>query len=330
MLKVSTPPHFNSPVDTRSIMRDVIIALIPAGIVSVIFFGMAALITLTTAIAGCVMFEYLTCRYLLKTPSTTKDFSAIITGILLAYNLPSNMPVWMTLIGCFVAIVISKMAFGGIGKNLFNPALVGRVFLFISFPKQMATWVNPNAFDFFNSDVTTSATTLNVLKYMDVKTSATQLTSKLGDLPSYWEMFVGYTGGSMGEMSAAALLLGLFYMLYRRIITWHIPFYYIGTFFILNAIVWLSSSSVSLEPITHLLSGGLLLGAFFMATDYTTSPMSQNGKIIFAIGCGILTFVIRIYSSFPEGVSFAILIMNAFVPLLDKYAKPRIFGIGRR
>ncbi len=330
MLKISTAPHFYSSTDTRSIMRDVIIALLPAGAVAIALFGITALTTLITAVAGCVFFEYASAKWWFKQPPATRDLSAVVTGILLAYNLPCNMPVWMTLIGCFVAIVITKTAFGGIGKNLFNPALAGRVFLFISFPVQMTTWVRPHLFDFMNTDVTTSATTLNILKHVDASSSATQLTAKLDKLPDHLEMFLGYTGGSMGEVSALALLLGFLYLLYRKVVSWHIPFYYLGSFFILTGICWLTTSSPAVEPVTHLLSGGLLLGAFFMATDYTTSPMSENGKIIFAVGCGVLTFVIRRYSSYPEGVSFAILIMNAFVPLIDKYAHPRIFGTGRK
>ena len=330
MLKISTAPHLYSATDTRSIMRDVIIALIPAGLVAVSFFGLAALTTLITSIAGCLVFEYICCQWLFKTPNTTKDLSAVVTGILLAYNLPCNMPVWMTLIGCFVAIVVTKMAFGGIGKNVFNPALVGRVFLFISFPIQMTTWWSPKLFDFFNTDVTTSATTLNIIKHVDASSSATQLTSKLSDLPNYWQMLVGYTGGSMGEVSALALIAGGLYLMYKKVITWHIPVFYLGTFSLLMSAFWFYTDSPSVEPLTHLLSGGLLLGAFFMATDYTTSPMTKKGQIIFAVGCGVLTFVIRRYSSYPEGVSFAILIMNAFVPLIDKYAHQRIFGTGRK
>lgn len=327
MLKVSTAPHVYAPTSTASIMRDVIIALIPAGVAAVLFFGLNALITILTAVAGCVVLEYACCRWLLKVKPSTSDYSAIVTGLLLAYNLPADMPVWMTLIGCFVAIVITKVAFGGIGKNLFNPALVGRVFLFVSFPVQMTRWVKPRLFDFFNTDVTTSATTLGILKHTDSTTSASLLSH---NLPNYWDMFIGNIGGSMGEISSLALLLGLFWLLWRRIISWHIPFYFIGTFFILNTIFWFITKSPAAEPVTQILSGGLLLGAFFMATDYTTSPMSHNGKIIFAIGCGALTFAIRRYSAYPEGVSFAILIMNAFVPLIDKAFKPRIFGTGRK
>lgn len=327
MLKVSTAPHLYSPVNTASVMRDVIIALLPAGLAAVVFFGLNALITIATSVAGCVAMEHLACRYVLKVKSSAKDLSAFVTGLLLAYNLPCNMPVWMILVGCFAAVIIAKVAFGGIGKNLFNPALIGRVFLFVSFPVQMTTWVTPRAFDFFNVDVTTAATPLGILKHADAATSATKLAA---NLPDYWNMFIGNVGGSMGEVSSLALLLGLFWLLWRRIISWHIPFYYVGTFFTLNAVFWLIDGSASSEPLTQLLSGGLLLGAFFMATDYTTSPMSRSGKIVFAVGCGVLTFVIRRYGSYPEGVSFAILIMNAFVPLIDKTFKPRIFGTGRK
>ncbi|MBO7556477.1 MAG: RnfABCDGE type electron transport complex subunit D [Alphaproteobacteria bacterium] len=329
MLKVSTAPHFYSPIDTTSIMRNVIIALIPAGIVAVLMFGLSALITMVTAVAGCVVMEYLVCRYMLKIRTTTADLSAVVTGLLLAYNLPCNMPIWMTLIGCFVAIVITKMAFGGIGKNIFNPALVGRVFLFVSFPVQMTTWQTPKLFDFLNTDVSTSATTLSALKHLDSSTSATMLSAQ-DTLPSYFDMCVGHIGGSMGEISTLALLLGLCWLLYKKVISWHIPFYYVGTFFALNLAFWLYSDSTAYEPLTQMLSGGLLLGAIFMATDYTTSPMSINGKIFFAVGCAVLTFVIRHYGSYPEGVSFAILIMNAFVPLIDMFFKPKIFGTGTK
>lgn len=328
MLKISTAPHCYAKADTRSIMRDVVIALLPAGAVAVALFGLAALVTIVTAVAGCVFFEYACCRWWLKTKPTTGDFSAVVTGLLLAYNLPCNMPLWMTLIGCFVAIVIAKAAFGGIGKNLFNPALVGRVFLFISFPVQMTTWVKPQLFDFLNTDAATGPTTLGLLKHLDGTASAT--ISAAGELPNYEQMFFGYVGGSLGEVSALALLLGFFYLLWRRVVSWHIPVYYLGTFFILTGVFWLSTGNLAAEPVTQLLSGGLMLGALFMATDYTTSPMSKNGKIIFAVGCGVLTFVIRRFGSYPEGVSFAILIMNAFVPLIDRCCHPRIFGTGRK
>lgn len=327
MLKISTAPHMCSSATTDRLMRDVVIALLPAAAVAVAFFGIGALKVILTSVAACVMWEYLIVRYLLNKPNTIGNYSAIITGLLLAFNLPSTIPVWMILIGAFMAVGVAKMAFGGLGKNLFNPALVGRVFLFISFPVQMTTWAKPNWRDFLNFDVQTGATTLGILKHLDVSSSATALTTETTTLPDYWHMFCGYTGGSLGEISAIAILLGLFYMLYRRVITWHIPFYYVGTVFIITSLFWLITKDVRYEPITHLLSGGLLLGAVFMATDYVTSPMTQKGKIIFAVGCGVLTVVIRLFSAYPEGVSFAILIMNAFVPLIDKYFYTRVYGV---
>lgn len=326
MLKISTAPHMNSNTTTQIIMRDVIIALVPAIFAALIFFGIGALKVILTAVAGCVLCEYLFCKYLFKTPNTTTDYSAIITGLLLAFNLPSNMPIWMILVGCFVSIGIAKMAFGGLGKNIFNPALVGRVFLFISFPVQMTSWPKPQFLNFFKIDVETSATTLGIIKHLDAESSATSLAK---NLPDYWQMFIGDIGGCIGEISSIALIIGLFYMLYRKVITWHIPFYYISTVFMFTGIMWLVSDNIQFEPVTQILSGGLLLGAIFMATDYVTSPMSKKGQVIFAVGCGFLTVIIRAYSAYPEGVSFAILIMNAFVPLIDRYTAPRVFGTRR-
>lgn len=329
MLKITTSPHFCTTRDTRSLMLDVVIALTPALLAAILIFGIGALKVIVTSVAGCVLFEYLAARYWLKTPNTTRDLSAVITGLLLAFNLPSTMPVLMILVGCFMAIVVAKLCYGGLGKNIFNPALVGRVFLFISFPVQMTVWPKPGWLDFFNTDIQTGATPLAILKHIDVQSSATSLSQgqfNSHDLPSYWQMFFGNTGGCIGEVSAFALLLGLGYMLYRRVITWHIPFYYLTTVFIIISCLWLATDNVKYEPLTHLLSGGLMLGAIFMATDYTTSPMTKNGQILFAVCCGILTVVIRLYSAYPEGVSFAILIMNAFVPLIDKYSHPRVFG----
>ena len=332
MFTISTAPHMSSPVTTQTIMRDVIIALLPAALAAGLIFGIGAVKVMLSAVAGCVLFEYLISRYLLHKGNTTVDNSAVITGLLLAFNLPSSMPVWMILTGCFMAIGVAKMAFGGLGKNLFNPALVGRVFLFISFPVQMTHWPRPSWGDFLNTDVQTGATALGILKHLDVQSSATALSdqsSALSELPTYQEMFLGYMGGSLGEVSALALLLGLAYMLYRRVISWHIPFYYLATVFVFTCILWLYTGNIKYDPLSHLLSGGLILGAVFMATDYVTSPLSTGGKIFFAVCCGLLTVIIRLYGSYPEGVSFAILIMNAFVPLIDRHFIPRIYGTGR-
>lgn len=321
MLKISTTPHFQTQVNTRQIMLDVIIALLPAALAAVLFFGVNALLVILTSVASCVFFEYAVCRWGLKSANTTHDLSAIITGLLLAYNLPSSIPLGMILAGAFMAIVVAKICYGGLGKNIFNPALVGRVFLFISFPVQMTHWPQPHFLNFFAVDAQTGATTLGLLKHMEPGTIPPE-----GILPSYEDMFIGNIGGCIGEISALALLLGLIYLLWRGIITWHIPFYYVGTVFILTGILYLLTGDIRYDPLRHILSGGLLLGAFFMATDYATSPMTVRGQVLYAIACGILTVVIRLYGAYPEGVSFAILIMNAFVPLIDKYVHGRIFG----
>ncbi len=326
MLKISTNPHVQTSRDIKSLMLDVVIALMPAAVAALMFFGIDALRVILTSVAGCVMFEYLACRYWFKSKNTTTDYSAVITGLLLAYNLPSSMPCWMILIGCFMAIIVAKMCFGGLGKNIFNPALVGRVFLFISFPVQMTVWPVPYFLKMVSPDGETGATTLRMLKSIDVSSSATSKMYSISDLPSYLDMFLGNVGGCIGEVSALALLIGFGYMLYRRVITWHIPVYYLGTVFVMTAVLYFLTGEAKFLPLAHLLSGGLMLGAIFMATDYTTSPMTIKGQVIFAVGCGLLTVIIRAFSAYPEGVSFAILIMNALVPLIDKYAVQRCYG----
>lgn len=326
MLKISTNPHMQTSRDVKAIMLDVVIALAPAAVAAILFFGLDALRVMLTSVAACVMFEYLACRHWLKAPNSTGDFSAIITGLLLAYNLPSTMPCWMILIGAFMAIIVAKMCFGGLGKNIFNPALVGRVFLFISFPVQMTIWPKPHFLQIISPDGATGATTLRILKSIDASSSASTHMYSLEDLPGYLNMFLGNIGGCIGEVSALALLLGLAWLLYRKVITWHIPVYYLMTVFIFTSVLYLATGDLKFLPLAHLLSGGLMLGAIFMATDYTTSPMTVKGQIIFAIGCGILTVIIRSFSAYPEGVSFAILIMNALVPLIDKYAVQRSYG----
>jgi len=322
MYKISTPPHVNSKQTTQKIMRDVILSLSPAVFVALIMFGLNALIVLTTSVCACLIFEYFSSHWL-GIKNTTGDLSAIVTGILLALNLPATMPIWQIIIGAFMAICVAKMAFGGIGKNIFNPALVGRVFLFISFPVQMTTWIQPHLLDFFNIDTITSATALNTLKHIS---SGADVSS----LPSYWNMFLGHTGGCIGETSTLAILLGFAYMLKQNIIRWHIPVYYVGSFALLMGISHLVTGDIKFDVLSHVLSGGLMLGAVFMATDYTTSPMTNRGKIIFAVGCGFLTYILRAYSSYPEGVSFAILIMNAFVPLIDKFTPQYVYGSRRK
>ena len=326
MFKISTNPHIQTSRTTQKLMLDVVIALMPAAIAAVLFFGIDALRVILTSVASCLFFEYAACRLWLKKQTTTNDYSALITGILLAYNLPSSMPCWMILIGAFMAIIVAKICFGGLGKNIFNPALVGRVFLFISFPVQMTSWPNPYLGHLFSPDGQTGATTLRMIKSIGNSAASSIQMFSLDELPSYWRMFFGNTGGCIGEVSTFAILLGFTYMLYRGVIKWQIPVYYVTTVFVLTSAFYLITGDFRFLPLANLLSGGLMLGAIFMATDYTTSPMTIKGQIVFSIGCGILTFVIRSFSAYPEGVSFAILIMNAFVPLIDRYAVQRYFG----
>lgn len=333
MLNSSNAPHMLENTTTKSIMLDVIIALIPALLVSIIFFGLNAILVVITAIASCVAFEYFCSLFWLKSKNYTSDLSVVVTGILLAFCLPSNIPLWMVVIGSGMAIVVAKMAFGGLGMNIFNPALVGRTFLFLSFPIQMTSWPKPNINDFMNYDVQTGATALEIIKYSDASTSATRLDNNdfLQNLPDYYDMFIGYMSGSLGEISVAALLVGFLYLLYKKIITWHVPVIYVGTVFALMYLLsYTSAEPIKYNSYMHVLSGGLLLGAIFMATDYVTSPMSLKGKIVFAIGCGVLTVFIRVNSVYMEGVAFSILIMNAFVPLIDKYTTPKVFGTRRK
>ena len=246
------------------------------------------------------------------------DGSAILTGVLLAFNLPSNLPVWIVLIGALAAIGIGKMSFGGLGNNIFNPALVGRVFLLISFPAQMTTWPLVDALSPFPMTYTDAQTGATVLSLMNE--------GALDKLPSLTDMLIGDKGGSLGEVSALALLLGGAYMLWKKIITWEIPVAVLGTVFVFTGIMHLVNPVAYASPLVHLLSGGLMLGAIFMATDYVTSPMSRNGMLIYGVGIGVLTTVIRLFGSYPEGMSFAILIMNAFTPLINSYVKPKLFG----
>ncbi len=326
MLKISTNPHMQTSRDTKALMLDVVIALMPAALVAVLIFGLDALRVILTSVASCVLFEYIACRYWFKKKqNSTRDFSAIITGLLLAYNLPSSMPSWMILIGSFMAIIVAKMCYGGVGQNIFNPALVGRVFLFISFPVQMTTWPKPQFLQML-PDAQTGATTLRILKSLGNKSGAGNGAYSLSDLPDYVDLFFGNMGGCIGEISAFALLLGLGYMLWRKVITWHIPVYYVLTVFVMTSLLYLTTGELKFTPFVHLLSGGLMLGAIFMATDYATSPMTIKGQTIYAIGCGFLTVIIRCFSAYPEGVSFAILIMNAFVPLIDKFVVQRYYG----
>lgn len=321
---VSASPHVHSDRTSKKLMYDVVIALIPAFLVSIYVFGISALIVTSVAIISCIIFEYLIQKYLLKTEVTINDGSALITGILLAFNLPSNLSIWMIIIGSLVAIGVAKSSFGGLGFNIFNPALVGRVFLLISFPVQMTSW--PTAFVNNTNvvDAVTGATSLGIIKEgLNMGETMTEISSRI---PSSLNMLFGFTSGSLGEMSALALILGGLYLILRKVISWHIPVILLTTIFIMTAIFWVVNPEHYANPLIHLLTGGAILGAFFMATDLVTSPMTKKGMVIFAIGIGIITVVIRLFGAYPEGISFAILIMNAFVPLINKFCKPRRFG----
>jgi len=324
-LIVSLSPHVHNNDSVQRNMYGVLIALIPALLVSLIYFGLGALIVTATSVAACLFFEWAITKFILKREKNTiLDGSAIITGVLLAFNVPSNLPVWIIIIGALVAIGIGKMTFGGLGCNPFNPALVGRVFLLISFPVQMTSWPKIGQLTSY-IDAETAATPLSLMKQ-----AVHGDTSALEQLPSAFELFIGANGGSLGEVSALALLIGLVYMLWRRIITWHIPVSILATVFIFAGLMHLADPVMYASPVVHLFTGGLMLGAIFMATDYVTSPMTHKGMIIYGVCIGFLTVVIRNFGAYPEGMSFAILIMNAFTPLINNYCKPKRFGEGKK
>ncbi len=321
---VSASPHVHSDRTSKKLMYDVVIALIPAFLVSLYVFGLQALLVTGVAVLSCLLIEYLIQRYILKSAVTIGDGSALITGLLLAFNLPAGLPVWMIVVGSLVAIGIAKLSFGGLGYNIFNPALVGRVFLLVSFPVQMTLWPTAVENNTTLVDAVTGATTLGLIKEgVQFGQTITELSPQI---PSVTSMFLGITTGSIGEMSALALLLGGLYLLYRKVISWHIPVALLGTMALMTGIFWYVDPEHYANPLIHLLSGGAVLGAFFMATDLVTSPVTKKGMVIFAIGIGVITVVIRLFGSYPEGISFAILIMNAFVPLINSYFKPRRFG----
>lgn len=324
---VSLSPHVHSGDSVQKNMYGVLIALIPALLVSLFAFGLGAAIVTITSVAACVFFEWAITKFILKQEKCTVcDGSAIITGVLLAFNLPSNLPIWIIIIGALVAIGIGKMTFGGLGCNPFNPALVGRVFLLISFPVQMTSWPQAGQWTSY-LDAQTGATPLAIMKQAISAGDA----SILNELPGSLSLFIGIPDscqmgvGSLGEISAAALILGLLFMLWKRIITWHVPVSILATVFVFAGLMHLANP-VYASPVAVLLTGGLMLGAIFMATDYVTSPMTHKGMIIYGVAIGFLTVVIRNFGAYPEGMSFAILIMNAFTPLINTYCKPKRFG----
>ena len=326
-LIVSLSPHAHGTDTVERNMYGVVIALLPALLVSFFYFGIGSAIVCATSVAACVVFEWAINKFLLKNERTTVcDGSAIVTGLLLGFNLPSNLPVWIIVLGALVAVGVGKMTFGGLGCNLFNPALVGRCFLLVSFPAQMTSWPQAGQLTSY-LDAETGATPLSIMKWA-IKSGDT---SVLEQLPSSFNMLIGLpdtcqTGaGSLGEVCALALILGLAFMLWRKIITWHTPVSIIATVFVLSGLLHLANPAYA-DPFAVIFSGGLMLGAIFMATDYVTSPMCSRGQLVFGVGIGLLTVVIRNWGAYPEGMSFAILIMNAFTPLINTYIKPKRFG----
>ena len=306
-LLVSPSPHLRRGDTTQRLMLDVIIALVPAAIASAILFGWRALLVLAVTVLSCVLSEYV-CRKVMKRQNTISDLSAVVTGILLAFNLPVGINLFMAAFGGIVAIVVVKQMFGGIGQNFVNPALTARIVLMTSFPTAMSAWTAPFAYTGVSADAVTTATPLAVLKG-----------TAEGALPGYLDLFLGVRGGCLGEVCAAALLLGGLYLVARRVISPVIPLCYLGTVAVFTLVL-------GQDPLVHLLSGGLLLGAIFMATDYSTSPLTFKGRIVFGIGCGVLTVLIRVFGSLPEGVSFSIILMNTLVPHIERLTRPRPFG----
>lgn len=325
-LIVSLSPHIHADGSVESNMRGVIIALLPALLVSFLYFGIGAAVVCLTSVLSCVLFEWAISRFIMKTPrNTVRDMSAVVTGLLLAFNLPSNIPVWIVIIGALVAIGIGKMTFGGLGCNPFNPALVGRCFLLVSFPAQMTSWPVPGQLLKY-TDATTAATPLSLVKWA-IKSNDPSVLEQVPDSMSLLlgNNSLGDGAGALGEVCALALLVGFFYMLWRRIITWHIPVSIVATVFAVSGVLHLCNPAYP-SPLGVVLSGGLLLGAIFMATDYVTSPMTHRGQLVYGVAIGLLTIVIRNWGAYPEGMSFAILIMNAFTPLINMYMKPRRFA----
>ena len=324
-LIVSLSPHAHGTDSVERNMYGVIIALLPALLVSFLYFGIGSVVVCASSVAACMFFEWAITKYIMKKEPTLTDGSAILTGLLLGFNLPSNLPVWIIIIGALVAIGIGKMTFGGLGCNPFNPALVGRCFLLVSFPAQMTSWPVAGQLTSY-VDAQTGATPLSIMKEA-IKSGDPTVLDRLPDSVS---LLLGNPGinhgaGTIGEICALALIIGLIYMLWKKIITWHIPVSILATVFVFCGLVHVANP-IYANPIAELLTGGLMLGAIFMATDYVTSPMTHKGQIIYGIAIGALTVIIRNWGSYPEGMSFAILIMNAFTPLINAYVKPKRFG----
>ncbi len=323
---IAPSPHVFAKRDTTRIMADVLLALLPALAVSVWVFGWGVLAVTIISVASCVVFEWLIQKFLIKGPATVGNLSAVVTGVLLAFNLPPSIPLWLVMVGAFVAIAIAKMTFGGLGRNPFNPALVGRVFLLIAYPVQMTDFPALSA-TISGVDAATGATPLALAK--GVLKGGGSVSDVMAQL-NMTDLLVGFKSGSFGEVAAVALLVGGLFLIFRKVISWHIPVAVLGTMAVFSAILWFIAPESYMPPMFHLLTGGALLGALFMATDYSTSPMTHRGGLIFGVGIGLLTIIIRLWGAYPEGMSFAILIMNAAVPLINKYVKPTHFGINKK
>ena len=322
---VAPAPHVHSPQSTQSLMRDVLVALIPALAVSTMVYGLDVLKVTAIAVISCILVEYLIQKFLLGGKNTIWNLSAVVTGVLLAFNLPSNIPWWIIVVGAVVAIGVGKMTFGGLGRNPFNPALVGRVFLLIAYPVQMTSFPQPTMTGYV--DALSGATPLAAVKAAADKADGAISLANVDLL----NMFSGAMPGSLGEIAAMALLVGGIFLLWRKVITWHIPVSILSTMAVFAFVVALAQGgdkALLYElPAFHLVAGGAMLGAIFMATDYVTSPMTGKGMIIYGIGIGAITMIIRLWGAYPEGMSFAILLMNSVTPLIDKYVKPKRFGI---
>jgi electron transport complex protein RnfD len=323
LLIVSPSPHVHSSDSTQKIMYHVVYAMIPAMAWGIYMFGWDAIRVGLISILSCLAIEFLIQKYVMKVKPSITDGSALITGILLAFNVPADLPWWIIIIGAIAAMGIGKMSFGGLGANIFNPALVGRVFLLISFPVQMTSWPSTRM---MNIDGISAATPLAIIKE-GIKNGTP--VADLQGLPDLSFVAIGFNHGSLGEVSALLLLLGGLYMLWKKVITWQIPVSILLTVVAIAGIFWLIDPVMYVNPVYHIFTGGLMLGAVYMATDMVTSPMTGKAQIIYGVGIGVITIAIRMFGAYPEGISFAILIMNAFVPLLNMYSKPKRFGGGK-
>ena len=320
-LLLSSSPHIHSGESIAGTMHSVILALFPAALVGIYYFGLPSLVVIVLAIVSCLVVEAIIQKIMNK-KVTVYDGSAALTGLLLAMNLPPTSPWWLVILGSVIAIGMGKHVYGGLGFNPFNPALVARVVLLISFPVQMTTWTMPNPIINSKADVLSGATPLGLLKEGIMKNGNIDAIKEIADSA----LFLGNIAGSIGEISAIALIIGALFLFYKRYITWHIPVSFIASAFIFAGIFWLIDPVRYASPLFHILAGGIMLGAFFMATDYVTSPMTGKGMLIFGAGCGLITMIIRLWGGYPEGVSFAILLMNAATPIIDRYTVPKKFG----